>query len=177
MSGTRAISTTCRRELSKFFSPARLGAEGNSRHSDRNISLFPSWSGLRTYQFPCIRTSNYINYIHHRLRRTDLLLHVLTLTHLCLFIIRRWSLESRRWKGSTEKLRNGRGPHDAKHRPAPYRRWAVQFFLTAYTWVYSLCSIIPQFWRSTYRFLISCGCTSALWRPITQFVNHQPITQ
>jgi len=25
--------------------PARQGAEGNSRHSDRNISLFPSWSG------------------------------------------------------------------------------------------------------------------------------------
>jgi len=28
-----------------FFPPARQGAEGNSRHSDRNISLFPSWSG------------------------------------------------------------------------------------------------------------------------------------
>jgi len=28
-----------------FFSPARQGAEGNSRHSERNISLFPSWSG------------------------------------------------------------------------------------------------------------------------------------
>jgi len=28
-----------------FFSPAKQGAEGNSRHSDRNISLFPSWSG------------------------------------------------------------------------------------------------------------------------------------
>jgi len=25
--------------------PARQGTEGNSRHSDRNISLFPSWSG------------------------------------------------------------------------------------------------------------------------------------
>jgi len=25
--------------------PARQGAEGNSRHSDRTISLFPSWSG------------------------------------------------------------------------------------------------------------------------------------
>ena len=24
--------------------PARQGAEGNSRHSDRNIDLFPSWS-------------------------------------------------------------------------------------------------------------------------------------
>ena len=25
-----------------FFFPARQGAEGNSRHSDRNISFFPS---------------------------------------------------------------------------------------------------------------------------------------
>jgi len=25
--------------------PARQSAEGNSRHTDRNISLFPSWSG------------------------------------------------------------------------------------------------------------------------------------
>jgi len=25
--------------------PSMQGAEGNSRHSDRNISLFPSWSG------------------------------------------------------------------------------------------------------------------------------------
>jgi len=29
----------------KFFPPSRQGTEGNSRHSDRNISLFPSWSG------------------------------------------------------------------------------------------------------------------------------------
>jgi len=29
----------------RFFSPVKQGAEGNSRHSDRNISLFPSWSG------------------------------------------------------------------------------------------------------------------------------------
>jgi len=29
----------------KFFFLARQGAEGNSRHSDRNISLFPSLSG------------------------------------------------------------------------------------------------------------------------------------
>ena len=28
-----------------FFSPARQGAEGNWLHSDRNISLFTSWSG------------------------------------------------------------------------------------------------------------------------------------
>jgi len=44
MSGTRA-NWTSRRELSSsFFFPARQDAEGNSRHSDRNISLFPSWS-------------------------------------------------------------------------------------------------------------------------------------
>ena len=34
---TRAISTTWRRELSSSFFSARQGAEGNSRHSDRNI--------------------------------------------------------------------------------------------------------------------------------------------
>jgi len=35
---TRAISTTSRRELSSsVFFPARQGAEGNSRHSERNI--------------------------------------------------------------------------------------------------------------------------------------------
>jgi len=33
------------RDIINFFPPARQGAEGNSRHSDRNISLFPSWSG------------------------------------------------------------------------------------------------------------------------------------
>jgi len=39
MSETRAISTTPRCELSSsFFFPARQGVEGNSRHSDRNIS-------------------------------------------------------------------------------------------------------------------------------------------
>jgi len=32
------------RAVIKFFPPARQGAEGNSRHSDRNISLFHSWS-------------------------------------------------------------------------------------------------------------------------------------
>jgi len=44
-SGTRAISTTSRHELSSSFFPARQGAEGNSHLSERNISLFPSWSG------------------------------------------------------------------------------------------------------------------------------------
>ena len=34
---TRAISTTSRSEISSFFPPVRQGAEGNSRHSDRNI--------------------------------------------------------------------------------------------------------------------------------------------
>ena len=33
------------RVVIKFFSLQRQGAEGNARHSDRNISLFPSWSG------------------------------------------------------------------------------------------------------------------------------------
>jgi len=44
MSVTRAVSTTSRHELSSSFCffLARQGAEGNSRHSDRNISLFPS---------------------------------------------------------------------------------------------------------------------------------------
>ena len=50
MSGTCVISTTSRRELSSSTTttpppPARQGAEGNSRHSERNVSLFPSWSG------------------------------------------------------------------------------------------------------------------------------------
>ena len=34
---TRANSTTSRRELSSSNFPTRQGAEGNSRHSDRNI--------------------------------------------------------------------------------------------------------------------------------------------
>jgi len=33
------------RAVIKFFFSARQGAEGNPHHSDRNISLFPSWSG------------------------------------------------------------------------------------------------------------------------------------
>ena len=33
------------RAVIKFFFPARQGAEGNSSHSDRNITLCPSWSG------------------------------------------------------------------------------------------------------------------------------------
>jgi len=33
------------RAVINFFFPARQGAEGNSHHSDRKISLFPSWSG------------------------------------------------------------------------------------------------------------------------------------
>jgi len=33
--------------------PARHGSEENSRHRDRNISLFRSWSELRTYQHTC----------------------------------------------------------------------------------------------------------------------------
>ena len=33
------------RAVIKCFSLARQGTEGNSRHSDRNINLFPSWLG------------------------------------------------------------------------------------------------------------------------------------
>jgi len=33
-----------KRAVIKFFFPAQQGAEENSRHSDRNIILFPSWS-------------------------------------------------------------------------------------------------------------------------------------
>ena len=44
--GRARFQTTWKRELSSSFSfPTRQGAEGNSRHSDKNISLFPSWSG------------------------------------------------------------------------------------------------------------------------------------
>ena len=54
-SGRKKISEACQeserfqqhREASchQDFFLARQDAEGNSRHSDRNISLFPSWSG------------------------------------------------------------------------------------------------------------------------------------
>ena len=40
---TRDFNDIETRAVIKFFFPARQGAEGNSRHSDRNISLFPSW--------------------------------------------------------------------------------------------------------------------------------------
>ena len=62
MSGTRPISTTSRRDLSSsFFSlPARQGAEGNSRHSDRNISLFASWSGKGLISNPVIYFNSWI---------------------------------------------------------------------------------------------------------------------
>jgi len=38
------LPTISRRELLPGIFPARQGAEGNSRHSDRKISLFTSWS-------------------------------------------------------------------------------------------------------------------------------------
>jgi hypothetical protein len=110
-----------------------------------------------------IKTSEGIHFIHQRLRRTERLIYMLTQIHLCLFIMGWLSLGCRRRKGSTDHLRKGRGPHGSHHSPAPYRWWALQFFLTADTWAYSLCSIIPPFWRSTYRFLIPC-CISATWR-------------
>jgi len=36
----------------QVYFPARQGAEGNSRHSDRNISLFPSWLGYGLISSP-----------------------------------------------------------------------------------------------------------------------------
>ena len=59
MLGTRAISTTSRRKLSSSSpTPAKQGAEGNSCHSDRNISFFSFLVGLMTYQHPCISDYN-----------------------------------------------------------------------------------------------------------------------
>jgi hypothetical protein len=59
MSEARAISTTSRRELaSSFFPPARQGAEENSRHSDRNISLFSSKSGYGLISTPVHKGNN-----------------------------------------------------------------------------------------------------------------------
>jgi len=43
--GVRDFNNIETRAVTKFFFSARQGAEGNSRHSDRNISLFPSWLG------------------------------------------------------------------------------------------------------------------------------------
>jgi len=49
--GRKHVRYTCdfnnieTRAVIKFFFPASQGAEGNSRHSDRNISLFLLWSG------------------------------------------------------------------------------------------------------------------------------------
>ena len=40
----RDFNNTETRAVIKFLFPARQNAEGNSRHSDRSISLFPSWS-------------------------------------------------------------------------------------------------------------------------------------
>jgi len=53
MSGTRDFNNIETRAVINFFFPAWQGAEGNSRHSDRSISLFPSWSAW-TYQHPCL---------------------------------------------------------------------------------------------------------------------------
>jgi hypothetical protein len=45
MPRTRAISTHRDASCHQVIFPVRQGAEENSRHSDKNISLFPSWSG------------------------------------------------------------------------------------------------------------------------------------
>jgi len=43
VSDARDFNNIETRAVIKYFPHAREGAEGNSRHSDRNISLFPSW--------------------------------------------------------------------------------------------------------------------------------------
>jgi len=52
------------RAVIKFFFPARQGAEGNSLHSDRNISLFPSWRAedlsAPLYNAPLVLSSKHI---------------------------------------------------------------------------------------------------------------------
>jgi len=42
---TRDFNNIETQTVIKFFFPATQGTEGNLHHSDRNISLFPSWSG------------------------------------------------------------------------------------------------------------------------------------
>jgi len=49
------------RAVIKFLFPARQGAEGNSRHSGRNISLFPSWSGYRLISTPVKDIGAWVN--------------------------------------------------------------------------------------------------------------------
>ena len=46
-----------------FFPSARQDAEGNSRHSDRNISLFPSWSGQGLISIP-VQHCHLVSLIH-----------------------------------------------------------------------------------------------------------------
>jgi len=65
MSGTRAISTTSTRELSSRFFPSRQGAEGNARHSDRNISLYPTWSCQGFISTPVHVTAAFRHNLHH----------------------------------------------------------------------------------------------------------------
>jgi len=50
---TRDFNNIETRAVIKFFF-ARQDAEGNSRHSDRNISLFPSWSGQGLISTPVL---------------------------------------------------------------------------------------------------------------------------
>ena len=54
------INIIIRRELSSsfFYFFARHVAEGNSRHSDRNITFFSFLVGLRIYEHPCNCTVN-----------------------------------------------------------------------------------------------------------------------
>jgi len=66
----RAISTTSRRELSSFFFPARQGAEGNSRHSDKYY-LVSFLVGLRTYQHTFRLTHGTVTCVYSTVVDTD----------------------------------------------------------------------------------------------------------
>jgi len=50
------------RAFIKFSFPARQGAEGNSRHSERNISLFHSWSSYELISTPVQLVQMYLKY-------------------------------------------------------------------------------------------------------------------
>jgi len=53
MSGTRDFKNIETRTVIKYFFPARQGAEGNSRYSERSICFVSFPVGLRTYQHLC----------------------------------------------------------------------------------------------------------------------------
>ena len=58
-------------ETRKFCFLQRQGAEGNSRHSDRNISLCPSRSGKGLISTPVLKGINFYPYFPHPLTDAD----------------------------------------------------------------------------------------------------------